>query len=152
MASSIVTPVAVAPRRVALVVETSKAFGRGVLRGISRWQREREPWRVFADERGFNEPVPDDMLTAAWDALQAGAFDRVEDLLDGVNGVLEGRTFSGSLAADYLAVVQAVAVDGLEVQYIELDGTRAHVWAVADWPDLTKLTLKRTGSGWALVD
>ena len=69
MASSIVTPVAVVPKRVALVVETSKAFGRGVLRGISRWQREREPWRVFADERGFNEPVPDDMLTAAWDGI-----------------------------------------------------------------------------------
>jgi len=69
MAASTVTPVAAVPKRVALLVETSKAFGRGVLRGISRWQREHEPWRVFADERGFNEPVPDDMVTADLDGI-----------------------------------------------------------------------------------
>ena len=40
-------------RRVALLVETSKAFGRGVLRGVSRWLCEHEPWSLYADERGF---------------------------------------------------------------------------------------------------
>ena len=69
MASSIVTAAATAPKRVALIIETSKAFGRGVLRGISRWQREQEPWRIFADERGFTEPVPDDMLSTRWDGI-----------------------------------------------------------------------------------
>ena len=69
MASAISFEVATVPKRVALVVETSKAFGRGVLRGISRWQQAHEPWRVFADERGFNEPVPDDMVTADWDGI-----------------------------------------------------------------------------------
>jgi hypothetical protein len=57
MASSIVTAAATAPKRVALIIETSMAFGRGVLRGISRWQREHEPWRIFADERRFTEPA-----------------------------------------------------------------------------------------------
>jgi LacI family transcriptional regulator len=47
-----------ASRRVALLVETSKAFGRGVLRGVSRWLREHEPWSLYADERGFEEGVP----------------------------------------------------------------------------------------------
>ena len=47
-----------AGRRVALLVETSKAFGRGVLRGVSRWLREHEPWSLYADERGFEEGVP----------------------------------------------------------------------------------------------
>lgn len=47
-----------AGRNVALLIETSKAYGRGVLRGISHWQREHEPWSVYADERGFDEDVP----------------------------------------------------------------------------------------------
>ena len=51
-------------RRVALLVETSKAFGRGVLQGVGRWLRTHEPWRLYADERGLEEAVPDDL--AAW--------------------------------------------------------------------------------------
>jgi len=69
MASAINAAVATVPKRVALVIETSKAFGRGVLRGISRWQQEHVAWRVFVDERGFNELVPDDMVAAEWDGI-----------------------------------------------------------------------------------
>jgi LacI family transcriptional regulator len=61
--------VAARPKRVALLVETSKAFGRGVLQGIGRWQREHEPWRVYADERGFNEAVPRELNTADLDGV-----------------------------------------------------------------------------------
>ena len=50
-------------RRVALLVETSKAFGRGVLRGVSRWLREHGPWSLYADERGFEEGVPPGLET-----------------------------------------------------------------------------------------
>ena len=57
------------PKRVALLIETSKAFGRGVLQGIGRWQREHAPWRVYADERGFNEAVPRDLIAAEWDGV-----------------------------------------------------------------------------------
>ena len=53
----------VSGRRVALLVETSKAFGRGVLRGVSRWLREHEPWSLYADERGFEEGVPPGLET-----------------------------------------------------------------------------------------
>lgn len=52
-----------AGRRVALLVETSKAFGRGVLRGVSRWLREHEQWSLYADERGFEEGVPPELET-----------------------------------------------------------------------------------------
>lgn len=57
------------PKRVALVIETSKAFGRGVLQGIARWQREHEPWRLYVDERGFNEAVPNDLAAAELDGV-----------------------------------------------------------------------------------
>jgi LacI family transcriptional regulator len=50
------------PRRrrpqVALVVESSRAFGRGVLRGIAAFLRERGPWSIFLQERGLADAPP----------------------------------------------------------------------------------------------
>jgi LacI family transcriptional regulator len=43
---------------VALIVETSKAFGRGLLRGISRYTRAHGPWSIYVDERGPADPPP----------------------------------------------------------------------------------------------
>jgi len=63
------TSASASPRRVALVIETSKAFGRGVLQGVGRWLKENEPWRLYADERGFNEPVPAELLDTPWDGV-----------------------------------------------------------------------------------
>lgn len=64
-----VTATSASARRVALIIETSKVFGRGVLQGVGRWLRENEPWRLYADERGFNEAVPADLLEMPWDGV-----------------------------------------------------------------------------------
>jgi len=47
------------PREVALVIETSKAYGRGVLKGISTWLHQRRDWTIAIDERGLDDPAPD---------------------------------------------------------------------------------------------
>lgn len=47
-------------RRVALLVETSREYGRGLLRGIGRYQSERGPWSLYFEPRGLRE------LPAAW--------------------------------------------------------------------------------------
>ena len=44
--------------QVALVIETSKGFGRGILRGVTRYVRERGPWSIYIDERGLDDPLP----------------------------------------------------------------------------------------------
>jgi LacI family transcriptional regulator len=44
---------------VALVIETSKAYGRGVLKGISTWLHQRRDWTIAIDERGLDDPAPD---------------------------------------------------------------------------------------------
>ena len=44
--------------RVALIVETSKVYGREILLGISRYLNLHGPWSIFAQERGQNEPDP----------------------------------------------------------------------------------------------
>lgn len=51
---------------VALIVETSKAFGRGILLGVSRWANVHGPWSIYVDERGPVDPPP------AWLAKWAG--------------------------------------------------------------------------------
>ncbi|WP_439631971.1 XylR family transcriptional regulator [Gemmata sp.] len=47
-------------RRVALLIETSREYGRGLLRGVTRYQRERGPWSLYFEPKGLRE------LPAAW--------------------------------------------------------------------------------------
>ena len=46
-------------RHVALIVETSRAYGRDVLRGISQFVRQNPKWSVRLQDRGLNDPLPD---------------------------------------------------------------------------------------------
>lgn len=45
-------------RSVALLIETSKTYGRGLLMGISRYVHTHRPWSIFIEERGLDDPVP----------------------------------------------------------------------------------------------
>ena len=45
-------------RKVALLIETSREYGRGMLRGIIRYQRENGPWSLFFEPRGLGETPP----------------------------------------------------------------------------------------------
>ncbi|NBW96933.1 MAG: helix-turn-helix domain-containing protein [Planctomycetia bacterium] len=44
------------PRRVAVVIEASNAYARGLLAGIHRHVREHEPWTIFLQEHGRGAP------------------------------------------------------------------------------------------------
>lgn len=43
---------------VALLIETSRSYGRGVLRGIRRYLAEHGPWSVFMELRALDSPAP----------------------------------------------------------------------------------------------
>jgi LacI family transcriptional regulator len=43
---------------VALLVETSREYARGLLRGIARYHQEHGPWSIFFEPRGLNDPPP----------------------------------------------------------------------------------------------
>jgi len=45
-------------RRIALLIETSRAYGRGLLRGIASYARLRSDWVVTHHERGLEEAPP----------------------------------------------------------------------------------------------
>ncbi len=44
---------------VALIVESSIAYGRGLLRGIARYLREHGPWSIFLEQRELGAALPD---------------------------------------------------------------------------------------------
>lgn len=46
-------------RHVALLIETSGSYGRGLLRGIARYNREHGRWSVFLRPTGLSDPLPD---------------------------------------------------------------------------------------------
>jgi len=45
-------------RRVALLVESSGSYGRGLLQGIARYNRERGNWSTYFRPQGLNGPLP----------------------------------------------------------------------------------------------
>ena len=46
------------PRRVALLVETSRAFGRGVIQGVNQYSREHGPWAISFTPHSLDDPPP----------------------------------------------------------------------------------------------
>jgi LacI family transcriptional regulator len=44
--------------KIALLVETSREYGRGILRGIIRYQNEHGPWSIYFKPQGLGAPPP----------------------------------------------------------------------------------------------
>lgn len=61
-------------RNIAVIVETSNAYARGILRGIHDYQREHPEWSVYLTEHGRHEP--DTSLAGTWDG--DGVIARIE--------------------------------------------------------------------------
>ena len=45
-------------RHVAILIETSRAYGRGLIRGISRYNAERGQWSTYFQPQGLGDPPP----------------------------------------------------------------------------------------------
>ena len=44
--------------RVALLVESSRAYGRGLLHGVAEYVRLHGPWSIYMAERGLGDAPP----------------------------------------------------------------------------------------------
>jgi len=56
-------------RRVALIVEMSGVYGRQILEGIAKYQRTRQSWSVFLEQRELRAPLPPWLLHRPWDGI-----------------------------------------------------------------------------------
>ncbi len=45
-------------RHVALIIETSREYARGLLRGVARYQQEKGPWSIFFEPHGLGDELP----------------------------------------------------------------------------------------------
>ena len=72
--SQVIIPMKV--RHVALLVETSREYGRGLLRGIIRYHQEHGPWSVFFEPHGLGDPPPAWLRSWRGDGVLARINDR----------------------------------------------------------------------------
>ena len=45
-------------KHVAILIETSRAYGRGLIRGIARYNAERGQWSTYFQPQGLGDPPP----------------------------------------------------------------------------------------------
>jgi len=57
--------------RVSLLIETSSAYGRGLLRGIARWMREHDAWTAILGEYRSGQLVPEELSRGECDGVIA---------------------------------------------------------------------------------
>ena len=60
-------------RRVVLLVDTSRSYGREIVRGVGRYQRERGDWAITYKPHGLGEPTPPWLREARPDGVLAGS-------------------------------------------------------------------------------
>lgn len=80
---------------VALLVETSLASGRDILRGIARYVREHKPWALYHEPRSLEDSVP--RWLRAWNG-------------DGVIARIQNRSMAAAVKATGLPVVDVLGV------------------------------------------
>ena len=102
------------PPRVALFVETSRAYGRSVLQGVWQYVKEHDRWSILFRPRGLEEPTP------AWMASWSG-----DGIIAHVNNTRTARLLQKSAArcVDVLG-----DVEGFGFPFIGTDNARiAHM-------------------------
>jgi hypothetical protein len=119
-----------------------QAFGRGVLRGVSRWLREHEPWRLYADERGFEEGVPAGLETWQVDGvISTATFHWITD---------HARLFAG-LHAVLRPGARVILIDNNHAQHIRIkyntNGTRLPTEQLLFWSKFKAVELNISVDG-----
>ena len=98
------------------------------------------------------------MLAAASREIGAGDYGRAEEILKGVEIVLEAYPQRGldafdlsPAAATYLALVRATRSAGFEPQRISLQNETARIWVSTSGPALSEITAVKNGGQWGIM-
>jgi LacI family transcriptional regulator len=92
--------------QVALLIESSRGYGRGLLWGIARYAQAFGPWSLFCQDRGIGEPMPD--WLRGWKG-------------DGIILRAEGPAMERAIARRPIPAVNLRGIDGTRLPLIETD-------------------------------
>lgn len=81
--------------KVALIVDTSLASGRGILRGIGDYVRQHVPWSIYHEPRGLDDPAP--KWLHGWDG-------------DGIIARVQNKKIAAAVKATGLPVVDLLGM------------------------------------------
>lgn len=102
--------------RVAVLIESSLMFGRGVLAGIAGYLQEHGPWSVYWEERGRGDSLP------SWFQPWQG---------DGIIARIESRDIADAVRAKNLPTVNlSPALAGLDLPLVQVDNAAVALLAV----------------------
>lgn len=97
-------------RRVGLLIESSRAYGRDLLRGIARYAREHGAWSIVYQERKLEDPVPP--WLRRWE-------------IDGIIARMETRALANAILARGVPAVDVRgALPDLEVPVVYTDNAQ----------------------------
>jgi len=105
------------PRHVALLIETSREYGRGLVRGVTRYHQERGNWSIYFQPQGLGDPPPPWLANWRGDGILARINDRrmAKQVLSTRLPIVDLRGALGDLGIPLLGVDnQAVAKMALQ--------------------------------------
>jgi LacI family transcriptional regulator len=92
---------------VALLIESSREYGRGLLRGVARYHQEHGPWSIYFEPHGLNERPP------SWLKNWHG---------DGILARIDNRPTADLIIATGLPAVDVRgSLDGLPIPFVGID-------------------------------
>lgn len=92
---------------IALLIETSREYGRGLLRGVARFHQEHGPWSIYFEPHGLNERPP------SWLKQWRG---------DGILARIDDRRMADVILATKLPAVDVRgALEDLPIPFVGLD-------------------------------
>ena len=92
---------------IALLIETSREYGRGLLRGVARYHQEHGPWSIYFEPHGLNERPP------SWLKHWRG---------DGILARIDDRRMADVILATRLPAVDVRgALEDLPIPFVGLD-------------------------------
>ncbi|HEY7330194.1 MAG TPA: XylR family transcriptional regulator [Gemmataceae bacterium] len=109
--------------RVALLIETSREYGRGLLRGVIAYQRQHGPWSIFFRPHGLDEPAPRWLHQWHGQGILARINDRrMAETLSQCNvPVVDLRFAVPDLAIHNPKIIQGVGIDNYQVAQLAAD-------------------------------
>lgn len=105
------------PPRVALLIESSRTYGRGILRGIARYSHLFGPWSFFIVERDLHGGIPRELSNWLGDGIIA----RIEDRQMATRLLKLGCPVVDVLGQKRFNLIPSFDTDALEVARMSVD-------------------------------